>query len=464
LDCSYRHFDKTTAQNIVNNVDSKNILFLNISNSDLTSSDLKTFSLLHRLVKLKMANLDFCRIDFNVLCMDHLSRLTNLRSLEIPLLNPSSLHSGFLLTLTKLVSLDLSGWRITKNQLRNLSYLKNLRYLKLRSCILEGGLYNLNSLKILDFTGVATLKRDSHIEITSSFSNLTSLSELYLKDSFITDIGSICTLSQLEVLDISSVSETTISLLASHLTNLVSLGLHDCSSIDNDRSFNLLWERLLNLKYILLNEASLNSALPINRLNALRFLTLKSSTLSLSFLESLRGLENLWSFEVNMCNLLDTHYNIISNFTSLRTLVIKDDYLFQPTSISLHCLSKLTSLYKLTMKNLHCENISFLGKMGQLKSLGLVHLHPSIESFQSLSQLTNLESLYISTLVIDKNIISHMTNLQSLTVAKSVKLSNFIDFIKNLPRLEWLDVSRIYLSESDRSKIALEFPYLLINW
>jgi len=169
--------------------------------------------------------------------------------------------------------------------------------------------------------------------------------------------------------------------------------------------------------------------------------------------------------ELRVCKLSNMHYNILSLFTQIKTLILKDEYLFQPASVPLDSMSKLTTLCQLTMKNLHCNNLSFLEHLVQLKSFGLVDLHLSGgATTEHISKLTNLESLYITSLNTNQVVLTNMTKLQSLTLAKSGKLSSFIASVKKLPRLEWLDVSRMYLSDDDRVLLAHTFPFVTINW
>jgi len=291
-----------------------------------------------------------------------------------------------------------------------------------------------------------------------TLSHLTSLYELYLSHSCISDLSCIESLTQLEALDFNQPTTDTIRLISSSLTNLVSLTLRDCNNL------KISWENLPRLEYLTLQQATLDSTVT-QRQSLLRYITLKGCTVSPLGFQSLSTIKSLVYLELRVCKLSNMHYNILSNFTQIKTLILKDEYLFQPASVPLDSLSKLTTLCQLTMKNLHCNNLSFLEHLVQLKSFGLVDLHLSGgATTEHISKLTNLESLYITSLNTNQVVLTNMTKLQSLTLAKSGKLSSFIASVKKLPRLEWLDVSRMYLSDDDRVLLAHTFPFVTINW
>jgi internalin A len=228
---------------------------------------------------------------------------------------------------------------------------------------------------------------------------LSSMTELDLSMSFITDISSLSLLTNLTKLHLQENQISDISFLASltHLTTLI-LASNQISDISSLAS-------LTHLTTLILGDNQISD------------------------ISSLASLTNLTSLHLQQ--------NQISDISSLGSLTNLTSLHLQQNQIS--DISSLGSLTNLTSLRLDCNQISDISSLGSLTNLTTLDLNRNqISDISSLGSLTNL-----TTLILNSNKISDISSLGSLTNLTSLRLDynqisdiSSLGLLTNLARLE----------------------------
>lgn len=150
----------------------------------------------------------------------------------------------------------------------------------------------------------------------------------------------------------------------------------------------------------------------------------------------LTGLKNLSLYSADPAGLSFLHH-----LPQLENLTIYDCEL---NSDTLHAISAMTGLTKLTLAQCSLSNLSFLAPLSQLSYLDLSYNF--IKDLSGLSHLTDLDTLYLShSAVVDLTPLSSLSGLKHLNVSHN-SITSLLPICNNR-NLEELDVSNNLLSD-----------------
>ena len=175
----------------------------------------------------------------------------------------------------------------TQEEINELSMLKNLKKLKLGSCVYQPNLSPLSEL-----TNLKNLYIFDDVDYIFDYSVLaefTKLEQLGLMGRTIDDISMLSGLKNLKELKIQSWHLTDISPLTG-LDNLVSLTLCSPNSFPNELTDISPLSQLTNLEYLALYRNEISDISPLKNLTNLKHLNLKNNLIALSDIDELIGL------------------------------------------------------------------------------------------------------------------------------------------------------------------------------
>lgn len=233
-----------------------------------------------------------------------------------------------------------------------------------------------------------------------------------------TDISSLSELSNLKVLSLQSISAESFTPLSA-LTHL--------------RSFAIL----------LTNEGlDLPSLEPLSRLPNLTSLRLWSTKITPSNLEIISNLKNIKDLFLSSTQL--GNIEPLSQMTNLRTLSLDNNKF-----TSLKALSQLINLRELRIEGIGQDvDLAVLSDLANLKNL---HLGGALPKLESLSLLTQLESLSIwNTKEVNLFDLASLTQLKELDLSSIQEKVSNIELLSNFKSLKKLGISKI----SDLSPLA----------
>ncbi|KAK7372636.1 hypothetical protein VNO80_06023 [Phaseolus coccineus] len=399
---------------------SDHVIGLNLTCSDLRGELLGSNSSIFRLRHLQQLTLAF--IDFS----------------------GSSIHSA-IGDLVNLTHLTLYGSGISGDVPSTISHLSKLLYLHL---VIDSSLFN-------DPTTSYSIMRFDPYTWNKLIQNATNLREIYL-----------------DGVNMSSVRESSLSLLSNLSSSLVSLYLFD-TQIQAKLPTDIL--RLPNLQEIDLSfNENLRGELPnSNWTTPLRFLSLSSIAFSGYIPDSIAHLKSLYTVDLSGCNFNGFLPPSLFNLTQLELLDLSDNKLVGPIPTQITKLSKLSEVflngnmlngliprwcYSLpSLLSLDLRDNQLTGSIGEFSTNSLEILLLSNNKLQgnfpnSIFQLQHLQFLGLSSTnlsgIVDFHQFSKLRALRYLDLScnsfLSVNFENNFDYI--LPNLEYLSLSSSKLS------------------
>jgi Leucine-rich repeat (LRR) protein len=319
------------------------------------------------------------------------------------------------------------GWNIFAQSDYLSSVLSYLKILDLRDTEVSD-ISSLNTLTQL----VALYLSGAQLTDISPLSALTQLSALILYGAQVTDISPLSTLTQLSILYLSGAQVTDISPLST-LTQLRMLYLSETKVMDI-----LPLSSLTQLEELDLSETQVTDILPLSSLTQLEELDLSETQVTdILPLSSLTQLKELDLSETQVTDILP-----LSSLTQLKELDLSET---QVTDIL--PLSTLTQLRILYLSETQVTDISPLNPLSQLTRLYLSGTQ--VTDILPLSTLTQLRMLYLSeTQVTDISPLNPLSQLTGLYLS-GTQVTN-ISPLSALTQLTELD-----LSETQVSNISL---------
>ncbi|MEM9120095.1 MAG: leucine-rich repeat domain-containing protein [Cyanobacteria bacterium P01_F01_bin.56] len=273
-------------------------------------------------------------------------------------------------------------------------------------------LANLTDISVLDLSSVP-------VSDISALATLTNLQSLDLRSTPVSDVSALATLTNLQSLDLRSTPVSDVSALAT-LTNLQSLDLRSTPVSDVSALATLT-----NLQSLDLRSTQVSDVSALATLTNLSTLILSSTRLSgLNSLENITTLDLSWT-QVNDVSALATLTNLqslhlsstpVSDVSALATLTNLQSLHLSSTPVSdVSALANLTNLQSLHLSSTPVSDVSALATLTNLQSLHLSY--SKVSDVSALANLTNLQSLDLSfTQVSDVSALASLTNLQSLNL------------------------------------------------
>jgi Leucine-rich repeat (LRR) protein len=337
-----------------------------------------------------------------------LSNLVNLTNLDLSFTQVSDITP--LLNLSNLTTLDLKSTQIS--DITPLSNLVNLTNLDLSSTQVSDitPLSNLVNLKTLDlsFTQVSNV---------TPLLNLVNLTILVLKSTQVSDVTSLSSLFNLTALDLSSTHVQKVI----PLSNLIRLTSLDLSStlVSNVKPLY----RLINLTNLDLKFTQVSNVKPLS--NLVKLTSLRLSSTQVSDIKSLSNLVNLTSLGLSSTQ--------VSDIKSLSNLVNLTNLGFSFTSVS--DIKSLSSLVNLTSLGLNSTQVSDVTPLSNLVNLTTLDLEfTQVSDVTPLSNLINLTSLDLkSTQVSDITSLSSLVNLTILDLSPGIDIVGLDTFQNTVP-------------------------------
>lgn len=175
---------------------------------------------------------------------------------------------------------------------------------------------------------------------------------------------------------------------------------------------------------------------------------LKARQVNQDFLEEISQLKGLTYLELYSITADDLWpLTRLQSLTTLKLEAVRSARDFSPVL----ALSSLRRLFITHAK--HLKNVEFLADSHQLVSLGIegsMWTHQTIDSLQPLSNLLNLEALFmVSARLRDKNLsyVATIPNLRIFDCARLAPKESFVELRRLMPQLEccWCDEYEIHL-------------------
>lgn len=437
--------------------------YLNLSNMELTDSDLPDLSIFSKIYILDISN---NKIE-DLSNLPHLNRLDNL---DISNNNIKSLDN--LKNYSNIFSI-----RANNNQIENVTIPERVEYLILQNNnITNINITNNNELVMLDLS-------NNQIEEITNVSGLNHLYDINLSNNKIKDVSILSELPKLQYVTLDSNPNVT---GYEKLNNIVVLSLNNCNISKLNNISNLSSLKNIKLSDNKDIEISAND-LPKN----IEYFELKNDNLSnLNFLNQTNKIVNLGIENNNITNLNDLpsqgevitiniSNNPITDISRLKNYEYVVMTYINSTAVDISIFDDINSIKMLFIKNSNITDISNL----KLKSLEYIDLsqNPNITGLSSLSKNNNLDTIIledcnisdlsditkITSLVninLDKNNINNIEGLNKLTGLRALSLkenknitgklktsissinlentnSNYLDIIKDLKELSYLGIT-----------------------
>jgi Leucine-rich repeat (LRR) protein len=354
---------------------------------------------------------------------------------------------------TKLKTLHIIGFYLTKQNLFEISKLKNLDTLILDEVTITdipeevARMINLKSLKIIDckmkdFKRLAELKSLKDLEISGSgllkipqeVAYLTGLESITLKSNKLTDIGLLAGLKKLQKIDVSGNLIKSLPSSIGMIRNLRGLDLSDNPGLNYEHIEKADSLRTLDVSYNFLR------LLPNN---ILELKELRKIDLSFNSITSLHGMDSLYKMEHMNISGNESKVAIPRNFSTFQNLKSLN---FRYTELDMESLNNLSSCETLKMSILGDEIPPEIRSIPNLQTLSLLNIKSLILNSQNVGRLSRVKHLYIESfesLEITESIKS-MSKLKSLEIAsvRNLKGANLLFELPNLKRLYFNKVGK----------------------
>ncbi|MCI5058112.1 MAG: leucine-rich repeat domain-containing protein [Flavobacteriales bacterium] len=354
---------------------------------------------------------------------------------------------------TKLKTLHIIGFYLTKQNLYEISKLKNLDTLILDEVTITdipeeiARMINLKSLKIIDcqmksFARLPELKSLKDLQISGSgllkipqeVTYLTGLESISLKSNKLTDIGVLTGLKRLQKIDVSGNLIKYLPSSLGMLKNLRGLNLSDNPGLNYDNIEKLDSLRTLDVSYNFLRLLPNN----ILQLGELRRLDLSFNSIS-----SLHGMDSLYKMEHMNVSGNESKIGIPRTFSTFQNLKTLN---FRYTELDMSSLNNLSSCEQLKMSILGDEIPSEIRSIPNLQTLSLLNIKSLELNSTNVGRLSRVKHLYIESfesLVITESI-KTMSKLKSLEIAsvRNLKGANTLFELPNLDRLYFNKVGK----------------------
>jgi internalin A len=329
------------------------------------------------------------------------------------------------------------------------------------------GISDISSLGSLTNLTTLYLGRNQITDI-SFLGSLTNLTTLNLCRNQITDFSSLGSLTNLTTLNLGYNQITDISFLGS-LTNLTTLDLNNnritdfsfLGSLTNLTTLNLSYNQITDITFLgsLTNLTTLH--LGYNQITDFSFLGSLTNLTALNLNNNritdfsfLGSLTNLTALNLSYNQITDISF--LGSFTNLTTLHLGYN---QITDISF--LGSLTNLTRLHLNNNRITDISFLGSLTNLTTLNLSYNQITDISF--LGSLTNLTKLYLyNNQITDISFLGSLTNLTTLNLNNN-QITD-ISFLGSLTNLTTLNLNNNQITDISFLGLLTNLTTLYLNF
>ena len=332
--------------------------------------------------------------------MSKISQLSNSVT-EINLGNNSISKIEGLTNLTNLKILNLGGNQISK--IENLDNLVNLKELYLANNKIKDitPLSVNTSLTILNLNGNTQIDGNRNNYTEEGIEALNKIGEILDRGGTINlDIDKLGLFTNYKTLDLSGQSLTTLEQLEG-LTQLISLNLGNNKLTLTDEKSQEILKSMTNLESLTLETNQITSITAISSLKNLKYLNLKGNTVNLTEIE----------------NIISNLNNLTVSTESLKTII--------------DCNTN-----KIIVLNLDNSSLTELPVLSIFNKLSVLNLNnnPNINNFENVSQITNLQSLFLANNNLHGRMIdfSQLTNLTSLNLSGNTLWSEDLENLKVL--------------------------------
>lgn len=401
-------FIEYNGENYITNNAIKLIYSIDLSNQNITDSDLVELSIFPNLSEINLSN-------NNISDITSLANLKNLTSLNLSNNNVSDVTP--LASLDNLSIIDLSNNRLTKGY----DLLVNTYELKLNNCNIDGNisLKNLNKLILLDLSDNIGINLNDFLP--------ENIGNLILKNIDLVSLDNLGKFDDLLTLDVSNNKLTDLNGL-SNFKNLLNIDI----SGNNINDYSLL-KNFNNLFSLTAKNNNISDITMFNDINTVR---LDLSDNNINDITNFKN-DNVFSLDLSN-NKITSGFEVLKN---IETLFLADNDITDLTEIS-----KLDNIINLDLSNNKIKDISLLSKLDKLDTLSLAGNKQLEGTFKS----NSIEHLNLSNSNIDDNF--DLSNIKKLTYI-NLSHTNYNDLNKVINLLPTDNYSSIFIDGREISEI-----------
>ena len=401
-------FIEYNGENYITNNAIKLIYSIDLSNQNITDSDLVELSIFPNLSEINLSN-------NNISDITSLANLKNLTSLNLSNNKVSDVTP--LASLDNLTSIDLSNNRLTKGY----DLLVNTYELKLNNCNIDGNisLKNLNKLILLDLSDNTGINLNDFLP--------ENIGNLILKNIDLVSLDNLGKFDDLLTLDVSNNKLTDLNGI-SNFKNLLNIDI----SGNNINDYSLL-KNFNNLFSLTAKNNNISDITIFNDINTIR---LDLSDNNINDITNFKN-DNVFSLDLSN-NKITSGFEVLKN---IETLFLADNDITDLTEIS-----KLDNIINLDLSNNKIKDISLLSKLDKLDTLSLAGNKQLEGTFKS----NSIEHLNLSNSNIDDNF--DLSNIKKLTYI-NLSHTNYNDLNKVINLLPTDNYSSIFIDGREISEI-----------